>query len=115
MRGGVESGLAAVEQWGQACCVLVPSHKDTRAVVAWLFRNLRCLCEQTEESSPHAGIAGAVLSGKFLTEAACGYNSLRPAVCCEDRGKQNRPHAMAWKSLTKSSWSIPVPVCLHSA
>ncbi|XP_053772174.1 Fanconi anemia group A protein isoform X2 [Desmodus rotundus] len=41
---------------------LLESHKDTRAVVAWLFRNLRCLCEQTEESSPHAGIAGAVLS-----------------------------------------------------
>ncbi|XP_036922347.1 Fanconi anemia group A protein [Sturnira hondurensis] len=41
---------------------LLESHEDTQAVVAWLFRNVRCLCEQTEEAGPHSDIAGAMLS-----------------------------------------------------
>ncbi|XP_045674531.1 Fanconi anemia group A protein [Phyllostomus hastatus] len=41
---------------------LLESHEDTRAVVAWLFRNLRCLCEQSEDSGLHSDITGAMLS-----------------------------------------------------
>ncbi|KAM5297919.1 Fanconi anemia group A protein [Glossophaga mutica] len=41
---------------------LLESHEDTQAVVAWLVRNLRCLCEQTEESCPHSDIARSMLS-----------------------------------------------------
>ncbi|KAM7058376.1 Fanconi anemia group A protein isoform 2-T2 [Molossus nigricans] len=41
---------------------LLESHTDMQAVEAWLFRKLRCLCEQTE-SCQHTDIARAVLSG----------------------------------------------------
>ncbi|XP_045431802.1 Fanconi anemia group A protein isoform X3 [Pipistrellus kuhlii] len=41
---------------------LLESHSDVQAVVAWLFRNLRCLCEQTEDTSQHVDITRAVLS-----------------------------------------------------
>ncbi|XP_015984418.2 Fanconi anemia group A protein isoform X1 [Rousettus aegyptiacus] len=44
---------------------LLESHADVQAVVAWLFRNLHGLCEQSEQmdvSCPQADIARAVLS-----------------------------------------------------
>ncbi|ELK02893.1 Fanconi anemia group A protein [Pteropus alecto] len=44
---------------------LLESHADMQAVVAWLFRNLHGLCEQSEQmdtSCPQADIARAVLS-----------------------------------------------------
>ncbi|XP_054426243.1 Fanconi anemia group A protein [Pteronotus mesoamericanus] len=41
---------------------LLESTEDTQVVVAWLVRNLRCLCEQMEESGPHAAVARAMLS-----------------------------------------------------
>lgn len=50
-------------------CACVLSHADVQAVVVWLFRGLRCLCEQSEQveaSSQCADIARAVLSGEFM-------------------------------------------------
>ncbi|KAK1330595.1 hypothetical protein QTO34_010791 [Cnephaeus nilssonii] len=41
---------------------LLESHSDMQAVVAWLFRNLRCLCEQTEDTCQHVDITRAMLS-----------------------------------------------------
>ncbi|XP_031513872.1 Fanconi anemia group A protein isoform X5 [Papio anubis] len=41
---------------------LLESHPDMRAVGAWLFRNLCCLCEQIEASCQHADVARAMLS-----------------------------------------------------
>ncbi|XP_016067742.1 PREDICTED: Fanconi anemia group A protein isoform X4 [Miniopterus natalensis] len=41
---------------------LLESHLDVQVVVAWLFRNLRCLCEQTEESCQHIDISRSMLS-----------------------------------------------------
>ncbi|XP_036998687.2 Fanconi anemia group A protein [Artibeus jamaicensis] len=41
---------------------LLESHEDAQAVAAWLFGNVRRLCEQTAESGPHSDIAGAMLS-----------------------------------------------------
>uniref|UniRef100_A0A8C9UM25 FA complementation group A n=1 Tax=Spermophilus dauricus TaxID=99837 RepID=A0A8C9UM25_SPEDA len=45
---------------------LLESHPDVRAVVAWLFRNLRLLCQQIDTSCPYLDIARAVLSGMFI-------------------------------------------------
>nr|XP_025716109.1 Fanconi anemia group A protein isoform X2 [Callorhinus ursinus] len=41
---------------------LLESHADTRATVAWLFRDLCLLCEQMEVSTQHTDIARAMLS-----------------------------------------------------
>ncbi|XP_078214163.1 Fanconi anemia group A protein isoform X25 [Callithrix jacchus] len=41
---------------------LLESHPDMRAVGAWLFRNLCCLCEQIEASCQHDDVARAMLS-----------------------------------------------------
>ncbi|EPQ04625.1 Fanconi anemia group A protein, partial [Myotis brandtii] len=41
---------------------LLESHSDMQAVVAWLFRNLRCLCEQTEDTGQHVDTTRAMLS-----------------------------------------------------
>ncbi|XP_036159204.1 Fanconi anemia group A protein isoform X2 [Myotis myotis] len=41
---------------------LLESHSDMQAVVAWLFRNLRCLCEQTEDTCQHVDTTRAMLS-----------------------------------------------------
>ncbi|XP_077893264.1 Fanconi anemia group A protein-like [Ictidomys tridecemlineatus] len=41
---------------------LMESHPDLRAVVAWLFRNLRLLCQQIDTSCSYLDIARAVLS-----------------------------------------------------
>uniref|UniRef100_A0A8C5Z4C6 FA complementation group A n=1 Tax=Marmota marmota marmota TaxID=9994 RepID=A0A8C5Z4C6_MARMA len=41
---------------------LLESHPDKRTVVAWLFRNLRLLCQQIDTSCPYLDIARAVLS-----------------------------------------------------
>ncbi|KAF5915117.1 hypothetical protein HPG69_013387, partial [Diceros bicornis minor] len=41
---------------------LLESHADLQATVAWLFRNLRLLCEQIEASCQHTDIARAMLS-----------------------------------------------------
>uniref|UniRef100_A0A8C5Z4K5 FA complementation group A n=1 Tax=Marmota marmota marmota TaxID=9994 RepID=A0A8C5Z4K5_MARMA len=45
---------------------LLESHPDKRTVVAWLFRNLRLLCQQIDTSCPYLDIARAVLSGMFI-------------------------------------------------
>ncbi|VTJ69017.1 Hypothetical predicted protein [Marmota monax] len=41
---------------------LLESHPDKRTVVAWLFRNLRLLCQQIDTSCPYLDITRAVLS-----------------------------------------------------
>ncbi|XP_057390983.1 Fanconi anemia group A protein isoform X2 [Balaenoptera acutorostrata] len=41
---------------------LLESHADSQAVVAWLSRDLRLLCEQTEAPCQHADVARAMLS-----------------------------------------------------
>lgn len=59
----------------RVCCTFVPSHADVQAVVAWLFRNLHGLCEQSEQmdvSCPQADIARAVLSGEFTGQTDFG-------------------------------------------
>lgn len=49
-------------------CACAPSHADSQAVVAWLSRDLRLLCEQTEAPCQHADVARAMLVGKFTAE-----------------------------------------------
>ncbi|EQB76983.1 Fanconi anemia group A protein [Camelus ferus] len=45
--------------------LLTPEQRaDVQAVVAWLFRNLRLLCEHIEAPCPHADIGRAVLTGR---------------------------------------------------
>lgn len=59
----------------RVCCAFVPSHADVQATVAWLFRNLHGLCEQSEQmdvSCPQADIARAVLSGEFTVQTDSG-------------------------------------------
>ncbi|XP_026974704.1 Fanconi anemia group A protein isoform X6 [Sagmatias obliquidens] len=41
---------------------LLESHADSQAVVAWLSRDLRLLCEQTEAPCQHADVARAMLA-----------------------------------------------------
>ncbi|XP_029058948.1 Fanconi anemia group A protein isoform X3 [Monodon monoceros] len=41
---------------------LLESHADSQAVVAWLSRDLRLLCEQTEAPCKHADVARAMLA-----------------------------------------------------
>lgn len=76
--------------------MLVPSHSDMQAVVAWLFRNLHCLCEQTEDTCQHVDITRAMLSGKFITEAGFGVgvggNSFRSVFSFEDLGRRKGPY-----------------------
>ncbi|XP_054935102.1 Fanconi anemia group A protein isoform X8 [Physeter macrocephalus] len=43
-------------------CACAPSHADSQAVVAWLSRDLRLLCEQTEAPCQHADVARAMLA-----------------------------------------------------
>lgn len=91
---GKDSGWMAVEQWDQGVLyVCVPSHADVQAVVAWLFRNLHGLCEQSEQmdtSCPQADIARAVLSGEFTVQTDSGENSFRSAFAISICRKQNR-------------------------
>lgn len=64
-----------------------------QAVVAWLFRNLRGLCEQSEQmdaSCPQADIAMAVLSGEFTVQTDSGENSFRSAFAITLCRKLNR-------------------------
>lgn len=80
-----------------------------QAVVAWLFRNLRCLCEQTEDTSQHVDTTRAMLSGKFTTGRFLGWgNSFRSVFCCEDLWD-------AEKALTPTVWksSMKPPVAFN--
>lgn len=77
----------------------VPSHADTQATVAWLFRNLCLLCEEME-ASPYSDVASAMLSGKFTTGAGSRINfksagMLFAVTVC---GKQDSPAPLAWES-----------------
>lgn len=99
----------------QVCCLLVPSHSDMQAVVAWLFRNLRCLCEQTEDTCQHVDTTRAMLSGKFITGRFLGWgNSFRSVFCYEDLWDAEKALTpMVWKSSMKTSWAIPVAFNLN--
>lgn len=55
------------ERTGSIRYLCVPSHPDVQAVTAWLFRNLRLLCEQMEVSCPSDDTTKAMLSGRVTT------------------------------------------------
>ncbi|XP_032320532.1 Fanconi anemia group A protein isoform X2 [Camelus ferus] len=52
---------------------LLESQADVQAVVAWLFRNLRLLCEHIEAPCPHADIGRAVLTDTVRLLVLSGF------------------------------------------
>ncbi|XP_077651045.1 Fanconi anemia group A protein-like [Urocitellus parryii] len=67
-------------------------HPDMRAVVAWLFRNLRLLCQQIDTSCPYLDIARAVLSDFVELLVSQGFQENSDLRRVEETGTMSQVH-----------------------
>ncbi|XP_077888972.1 Fanconi anemia group A protein isoform X3 [Ictidomys tridecemlineatus] len=78
---------------------LLESHPDMRAVVAWLFRNLRLLCQQIDTSCPSLDIARAVLSDFVELLVSQGFQENSDLRRVEETGTMSQVAAEVLQSM----------------
>nr|XP_027788773.1 Fanconi anemia group A protein [Marmota flaviventris] len=78
---------------------LLESHPDKRTVVAWLFRNLRLLCQQIDTSCPYLDIARAVLSDFVELLVSQGFQENSDLRRVEETGTMSQVAAEVLQSM----------------